>query len=386
MFLKIPETIDKTLKKLENNGFEAYIVGGCVRDLLLKKNPSDYDITTNALPNEVKLIFDKTVDTGIKHGTVTVIENNIPIEITTYRTENGYSDTRRPDSVSFVSNLNEDLSRRDFTVNAMCYNPKSGLIDLFGGTDDLNNKRLKAVGNAEKRFSEDALRIMRLFRFSSVLDFKIENETFNAALKCKDLLKNISVERISLELIKAICGKNPENFAPLINSNALEFLEIFPTHNLNLLKDIKENNLKIFYFLIFSQNNFNLIKKLRLSNDIKNYCENLDKMLGMNIPENKKDVKKMLSVFDNKIFSDYLDFTQNCLKYDVSNIRIMFDEIIKNNEPYKIEQLLINGDDLIKAGYKGKDIGEKLKFALSDVINNPSHNKKDILMNKIQSN
>ena len=184
--IKIPKKQEYVLNTLRQNGYEGYIVGGCVRDSLLGLTPNDYDVTTNATPDVVQSLFPKTAPTGIAHGTVTVIIEKEPIEVTTFRSESGYSDSRHPDVTRFETDIKYDLSRRDFTVNAMAYNNEKGLIDLYGGSQDLKNKFLRAVGNPQKRFGEDALRILRLFRFASQLGFTIEKETLNAAkeLKC----------------------------------------------------------------------------------------------------------------------------------------------------------------------------------------------------------
>ena len=190
--LSIPENAARVIDRLTQNGYEAYIVGGCVRDSLLGLTVSDFDITTSAKPEKVIELFEKTVPTGIKHGTVTVMIGNEPIEVTTFRTEGVYNDSRHPEDVEFVSDIREDLSRRDFTVNAIAYNEKTGIVDLFGGMSDLENKILRAVGDPEKRFREDALRILRLFRFASQLGFEIEENTLNSALSLKDGLENIS--------------------------------------------------------------------------------------------------------------------------------------------------------------------------------------------------
>ena len=221
--LKIPEKIKFVLRTLTQNGYEAYIVGGCVRDSLLGITPSDYDVTTSAKPEEILGLFDKTVPTGLKHGTVTVIIENEPIEVTTFRTEGEYKDFRHPQNVEFVTDLREDLSRRDFTVNAVAYNETVGLVDLFGGLSDLENKILRSVGDSDKRFKEDALRILRLFRFASQLEFTPEEKTLKSALKLQNGLKNISKERIFSEIVKAVNGKNPKAILPLINSGGLEF-------------------------------------------------------------------------------------------------------------------------------------------------------------------
>ena len=190
--LFIPPNVEFVIETLQKNGYEAYVVGGCVRDMLTGKTPHDFDVTTDATPEEVIKLFEKTVPTGIKHGTVTVLIGGTPVETTTYRTEGNYKDHRRPESVSFVKSLREDLSRRDFTVNAMAYNSKDGVKDYFSGREDIEKSILRAVGDPEKRFNEDALRILRLFRFSSVLKFKPDGATLAAALKFADLLKEIS--------------------------------------------------------------------------------------------------------------------------------------------------------------------------------------------------
>jgi len=210
---EIPQAQEFIINRLAQNGHKAYIVGGCVRDILLGKTPDDYDITTSATPQEIITLFEKTIPTGIKHGTVTVVVDGTAVEVTTFRTENGYTDNRRPDEVNFVSDIKEDLSRRDFTINAMAYNKQEGLIDLFDGRADLENKILRTVGNSEKRFKEDALRILRLFRFASVLGFQIEESTLHSAIENAHLLENVSRERIFTELKKAIKGENFEGHA-----------------------------------------------------------------------------------------------------------------------------------------------------------------------------
>lgn len=206
----LPEYVADVIGKLENNGYEAFAVGGCVRDMLMGRTPNDYDVTTDALPEEIKSCFkgSRVIETGIKHGTVTVISRGENVEITTYRIDGEYADNRHPKSVTFTSELACDLSRRDFTVNAMAVNDREGIVDLFGGRKDIENRTVRCVGDARQRFSEDGLRILRALRFASVLDFTIDRATAEAIYALKDLLKNISVERIYAELSKLICGKN----------------------------------------------------------------------------------------------------------------------------------------------------------------------------------
>jgi tRNA nucleotidyltransferase (CCA-adding enzyme) len=210
MGFQIPEKVQHIINTLMDNGYEAYAVGGCVRDMILGKNPEDWDITTSAKPHEVKSLFRRTVDTGIVHGTVTVLLDKEHFEVTTYRLDGIYEDNRHPVEVSFTGELREDLKRRDFTINAMAYNHKDGLIDLFGGMDDLNNRLIRCVGNADERFDEDALRILRAVRFSAQLDFQIEEETREAIKAKAGFLRNISAERIRTELNKLLVSDNPD--------------------------------------------------------------------------------------------------------------------------------------------------------------------------------
>lgn len=209
---KIPDNIIKVLGVLEENGFEAYVVGGSVRDMCRGVTPHDYDVTTSALPDETESCFDgwRVIETGIKHGTVTVVSDGDPVEITTYRTDGEYRDNRHPVSVSFTPMLSLDLSRRDFTVNAMAYSPKRGLVDEFGGRDDLDRRIIKCVGEPDRRFGEDGLRILRALRFASCLDFEIDGETAASILKNKHLLENISAERICSEMFRLVTGAGAE--------------------------------------------------------------------------------------------------------------------------------------------------------------------------------
>jgi len=211
--MKIPEEVQYIINTLENNGCEAYAVGGCVRDSLLGKEPKDWDICTPALPEHTMKFFagHKIIETGLRHGTITLRINHNSFEVTTYRIDGVYSDNRHPDKVEFANDLKEDLSRRDFTINAMAYNPKTGIVDFFGGAKDLEYGIIKCVGDANKRFQEDALRIMRALRLASVLGFSISSDTSKAILENKSLLKNIAVERIAAELNKLIVGNNVRN-------------------------------------------------------------------------------------------------------------------------------------------------------------------------------
>ena len=209
MIIALPENVKKIIDELENAGYEAYAVGGCVRDSILGRIPNDWDITTSAKPEEVKKIFKRTVDTGLKHGTVTVLMGKETYEVTTYRIDGEYEDSRHPKSVEFTSNLKEDLLRRDFTINAMAYNDTSGLVDIFGGMEDIEKKTIRCVGVAKERFTEDALRLLRAIRFAAQLGYTIEEETYEAIRELAPTLGKISAERIQAELNKTIVSDNP---------------------------------------------------------------------------------------------------------------------------------------------------------------------------------
>ena len=215
MYIDLPGEVELIISELEKKGFEAWAVGGCIRDSVLNRKPGDWDITTNAKPAEVKSIFKRTVDTGIQHGTVTVLIKDKSFEVTTYRLDGKYEDSRHPCEVTFTADLVEDLKRRDFTINAMAYNSRAGLVDAFGGVEDIKKRLIRAVGSPEERFKEDALRIMRAVRFSASLDFDIEEKTFEAIKKETGNLKKISAERIREELVKLIASSHPEKLLTL---------------------------------------------------------------------------------------------------------------------------------------------------------------------------
>ncbi len=380
----LPQKIEHVLNTIISSGHKAYIVGGCVRDLLCGKEPHDYDITTSALPHETQALFEKTIATGLKHGTVTVIIDNTPIEVTTFRTESVYNDSRHPENVNFVRDVKDDLARRDFTVNAMCYNHYDGLIDCFGGQEDIKNKTLKAVGSAKTRFSEDALRILRLFRFSATLDFTIEKQTFDAAIECTPLLKNISAERIFAELQKAATGNNITALSHLLKTDALQNYSL-KNADLNNISKLKTNdNLPIFALLnLTSVNLQSTLDGFKCSNSFKDYCTKMN-YLSQNIIEgNKISIKNALNYSDIDIVYDILLYYRDILSIDILGHKLLLDEIIKTGEPYKISHLDISGNDILSLGFDGKTVGEKLEFLLNEVIKNPDLNTREKLLNLI---
>lgn len=373
MQIFIPDYVKEVINTIENNGGEAFLVGGCVRDSLLNITPDDYDIATSLLPEEILSLFDKTIATGIKHGTVTVVSNGKNIEVTTYRTDGAYNDSRHPENVLFVRNLKDDLSRRDFTVNALAYNERIGLVDLFGGVDDLKGKILRTVGNPADRFKEDKLRIMRLFRFSAQLGFSTEENTLNAALLLSEALSEISRERIAVELFKSLTSKYPERINPLLKTGALKFCGIDKCEvSNNLSKLPRERFIRFFSFVNFANLSYeNICKQLKTDRVLLNYCTELNALLSVDIL-NSTDCKKALNRFSEKAVEDSL-----IIKNQSAEI---VRTVIQSGEPYKTEHLSISGNDLSAIGLRGKKIGLMLSFLTDFVIENPAQNEKEKLI------
>lgn len=368
---EIPQKIRFIMEKLTLFGHKAYIVGGCVRDILMNKIPADYDIATSATPKEVISIFEKTVPTGLKHGTVTVLIDSEPIEVTTFRTETEYNDNRHPENVEFVSDITQDLSRRDFTINAMAYNPTAGIIDCYGGKADIENKLLRCVGNAEMRFTEDALRILRLFRFASTLNFEIEKNTLNAALKKAYLLQNISRERIFAELKKACKGNNFKIFSHLINCDGLKFIGITEIPDFEKIKKFRNCELLCLYIFLGGKN----IENFHPSAREKKFFDDFQNLSTVLLPLNKTEIKKILRYYDPETVKTFLIYKNQ----STSDLQ----EVLNSGEPYKISDLAIDGAELIKAGFSGKEIGKILDHLLEIVISQPNKNNKTDLLKEI---
>jgi tRNA nucleotidyltransferase (CCA-adding enzyme) len=432
--INIPEEPNWIITTLMENGFDAYIVGGCVRDSIIGNTPKDWDICTNAKPEEIKNVFksSRIIDTGIKHGTVTIVLNNGNYEVTTYRIDGVYSDSRRPDAVLFTDSLKEDLSRRDFTINAMAYNNVVGLVDYFEGQQDLNRKEIRCVGNPNERFNEDALRILRALRFASVLSFVIREETAKAIFKNYELLSKISIERISYEFNKLICGHLvlgvlraykdvisyiiPE-IKPMIGFNQNNPYHIYDVwqHTLWALQfspqDL-ETRLAIFFHDIGKPASYsefvgighfykhhlyseeitrNVLKRMKYDNKtIDNVCL-LVYNHSVSITDTKKSVKRMLNVvgelFDKllqvKLSDMYAQSKMSINKKQpvLKNIQNLHQEIIKEEDCFNLKNLAITGKDLISIGYlEGKEIGSKLKQLLDLVIDGEVKNEKEELL------
>ncbi len=383
--LFLPSDTEYIIETLQKNGYEAFAVGGCVRDMLNGDTPHDFDITTSAEPETVMSLFEKTVPTGIKHGTVTVIINGVPNEVTTYRADGEYRDHRRPDSVIFVKSLREDLARRDFTVNAMAYNKVDGLKDFFGGREDINSRILRAVGEPERRFYEDALRILRLFRFSSVLGFDIEEKTLKAALEYAPTLKSVSAERIYSELLKTVCGKNPAALKPLTDIGGLGFLGINASPDYGILPLLGSADTKLFAFLYSGGVQVPpALDFLRVPNKTKKAAQDMLTLLNMPFPKTKPEIKEMLYLTSPLSAENYFDY-KSAYGEDCAAAREMLEEIIKNGEPYRISDLKIGGRDLEKCGISGRAIGETLEKLRRSVLKNPELNTRSELIKAVKN-
>ena len=395
MIIDLPKNVENIIGSLEEHGFEGFAVGGCVRDSLLKKTPKDWDITTDALPVDMKKIFKKTFDTGIAHGTVTVLMDGVGYELTTYRIDGNYSDGRHPDSVSFSKNLSEDLCRRDFTINAMAYSNKKGIVDLFDGRKDLQNGIIRAVGDAKKRFDEDALRMLRAVRFAAQLGFKIDDDTFAAIKEKAKLLSNVSKERIFVELNKSLNGDFAQNIKMVYTSGLYRYIG---KEFAKLDKSIydfyprKFHNKKHMYWAAFLENidNVEAVKKilfeLKSDNATRNNAYLLVKELKNPLPSSDEDIRWSLHRIGADLFCDYIEI----LKSDKKNVDILdkidtienrYSLILKENHAYEISMLDITGKDLMDIGIsKGPKIGEVLEFLLKKVIENPLNNEKSSLL------
>jgi tRNA nucleotidyltransferase (CCA-adding enzyme) len=402
MKLYIPENVQKIIDIFYSNGYEAFIVGGCVRDSILDKDPNDYDITTNATPEEVIKIFNKykTIPTGIKHGTITLIIDNESYEITTYRIEGKYSDNRRPDSVEYTRYLVDDLKRRDFTVNSMAYNHQVGLIDEFNGIDDMNNKIIRCVGNPSKRFQEDALRMIRAIRFSARLNFNIEDNTIKSIYENSNLIVNISKERIKDEVNKIILSDNPQKLYFLYDTKLFKYMglhiPLIKEDDINILNKCKKDmSLRLTLYLNYInnvENSIDILKTLKYDNKNISKCKILLENINENILDNKKNIKIYLNkigkdnlydlIYLKKIYYDYFGLKEmyNHIDY-VENI---LNEIIYENECYEIKSLKIDGNDLKQLGYTGPIVGEILNKLLHAVIEDPFMNEKQKLLNLLE--
>lgn len=432
--------LDKNAKiiidMLKQHSFDAYIVGGCVRDMLLGIIPEDIDITTSALPKQTIEIFSKKykiVKTGEKYGTITIIIDKKPIEVTTFRSEEHYIDGRRPSNVTFEKDIQNDLLRRDFTINSMAYNDCYGLIDLFGGINDLKNKIVKCVGNPLQRFEEDKLRMMRCIRFASVLDFSIEENTFNAIYTLAQKINSVSIERINVEFSKMLLSKMPSKAIILLYKTKL-LKEILPVihnmygfdqknpyhtkdlffHTMDVLDNVDDNlSLKLsalfhdtgkLYTQTIDENNIahyyshqkvsteiakKELKRLKYSNDI---IDTTCKLICAHMIDSKNITNKGIRRIISKIGIENINLLINLQQADSKSTTIGKDilfekkvnELLEEKNVFSKKDLAINGNTLLNLGYKGRQIGLILDFLLDKVLENPNLNEEKILINLLK--
>lgn len=434
MQIKIPKDVQCILDRLNQHSYEAYIVGGCVRDSILKRKPKDWDICTNAKPEDVLNIFNKTIPTGLKHGTVTVVINDVGYEVTTFRIDGQYNDGRHPEKVEFTSSIIEDLSRRDFTINAMAYNSEKRLIDPFGGINDIENKVIRTVGRPYDRFSEDALRMLRAIRFTAQLNFNLDKETRKSIGELNDNLKFISIERIRSEFEKIIVSDpfkintlatlgllkyivpelydcisfkqdNPYHCLDVYNHiiTSVEFIDEKPHLRLTMLlhdickpqcKTTDENGIGHFYghAELSSEKAVEILKRLKYDNKTIEKVRILVKYHDRQIGK-KKSIRKLLNQIgeDNLIDllkvkrADILAQNREYLEGRLEELTVIeerLQEILEQKECFSIKDLVINGRDIISLGIiEGKEIGRCLDYCLEKVLENPSLNNKNDLIN-----
>ena len=435
MQIRLPEKVKYIIETIQAAGFEAYAVGGCIRDLVLGKEPNDWDITTSARPEAVKALFDRTIDTGIRHGTVTVMIGREGFEVTTYRIDGEYEDGRHPKEVTYTMELKEDLQRRDFTINAMAYNETDGLIDLFGGMNDIKNHILRCVGDAKERFGEDALRMMRAVRFSAQLGYEIETETAEAIKELAGSLKQISAERIQTELVKLLVSDHPDYLRIAYETGITAF--ILPEfdlcmetdqnnphhcysvgehilHTLTFIKADKVLRLAMLFHDIgkpqtltvdedgITHNHghaavgekitLSVLQRLKFDNDTTDKVTRLVRCHDREVEPRAKNVRHAIYQIGEDIFPLLFDvkyadiMAQSEYKREeklqkLANIKKLYEEILSRKECLSLKDLAVTGNDLIALGMPpGQEIGRTLKQLLEIVLEEPENNRKEYLL------
>lgn len=441
MKLAIPSSAEKILRILEESGYEAYVVGGCVRDSILGRRPDDWDITTSASPEQVKGLFRKTVDTGLQHGTVTVLMDKEGFEVTTYRVDGDYEDGRHPKEVMFTSSLEEDLKRRDFTINAMAYHPDRGLVDLFHGLEDMENQVIRCVGNPMERFQEDALRILRAVRFSAQLGFTIEENTREGIRSLAPNLKNVSAERIQVELVKLLVSPHPDYLRTAYETGITkEFLPEFDTcmkteqntshhcynvgeHTLHSLLNIRADKVLRLTMLLHDmgkpvvkktdeagRDHFKMhgqkseqmaktiLRRLKFDNDTLNKVCRLVKWHDARPLPEMAAVRRAVNKIGEDIFPLYLEVqmadmmaqsTYRCQEKEerIRGVKKCYEEIMEKKQCVSLKTLAVTGRDLIAAGCRpGPELGDILDGMLEHVLEYPEENTKERLMELLKKN
>ena len=404
MRIEMPYEAEWIIDNIRSHGYEAFIVGGCVRDAVLGRIPGDWDITTSAKPEQVKEIFGKTVDTGLKHGTVTIIKHGSGYEVTTYRIDGEYLDGRHPETVEFTPDLREDLKRRDFTINAMAYSHETGIVDEFEGMEDLKRRVIRCVGCAKDRFTEDALRILRAVRFAAQLDFVIEDETYKAIAEIAPNLVHVSKERIQVELTKLLLSDHPEKIWMVDATGIAEyvtpgFTEVFERElesrssrdplkeccaGIAALPADKSHRWAGFLRHMTAEQAVKILRGLKLDNDTIGNVKNMITAFQAPLAVDKVEIRRLLSRVTEYQFLGAMQLKKLDGDETVPGILRLFEEIKEPGDCVSLKQLAVNGGDLLAKGLvKGKQIGDGLMYLLNLVLEKPELNKKDILLEKI---
>ena len=386
MFIALPNAVLRTIQKLNDAGFEAYVVGGCVRDSLLGKTPVDWDITTSAVPTELQDVFSdcRTIETGLKHGTLTVLVDEMPLEITTFRIDGSYTDGRHPDSVSFTRSLAEDLRRRDFTINAMAYHPFIGVVDLYGGQADLSAGIIRCVGEAQLRFEEDALRILRALRFAATLGFAVDVDTEYALRLLSPTLLRVASERLLVELSKLLCGCN----AARIVKDYWDVLSVILPHvpmSIDVSNiDAVPNKAHVRFAALFYCAGMSAavaesaMKHLRADTLTIRYIKSLIDCKEWPIATDA-DLLRLLNRLGEEWIFDYL-----ALRGADASIIDQVQQLLDDGVCYKVSMLAVNGNDIIQCGIPaGPAVGQCLQMILDAVIDGKCSNTKEAILKYI---
>ncbi len=415
MSITLPKSVSRILRTLEKAGFEAYAVGGCVRDTLLDRQPGDWDITTSARPQEVKALFRRTIDTGIQHGTVTVLmreedQQLTGYEVTTYRIDGEYLDGRHPKEVIFTPSLHEDLARRDFTINAMAYNERAGIVDDFGGMGDLAAKQIRAVGNPEHRFQEDALRMLRAIRFSAQLDFGIEAKTMAAISTLAPNLQKVSKERIAAELTKLLLSKHPDRLQLVFDTGLAPFVAVdFSKLSAlpRLTGDVPAKKGLRWGMLLreLPADTKRILRELKMDNDTIHYALSFGQLFRDALPENETEIRRQMAAYGTEIWFDVLTLRQalaaenkvfgaadaaaagsSATRENLAALEKAGRKILRRGDCIAIGMLAVNGQDLMAAGVpKGPEIGRILQALLQEVLADPTRNERTDLLGRLDA-
>lgn len=398
VIIELPKDVRYIIDILTQNGYEAYAVGGCVRDSILGRVPGDWDITTSALPQQVKALFRRTIDTGIQHGTVTIMLGKNGYEVTTYRIDGKYEDSRHPESVEFTPNLEEDLKRRDFTINAMAYNAESGVVDIFGGIDDIRNRIIRCVGNAHDRFTEDALRILRAVRFSAQLGFEIDKATKDAARELAPTLVKISRERIHTELNKLLLSDNPDYFSVVyelgvmkviiselegVNSGDIDRLKVL----IKRTKPCLPERYAALLSVIGKDKTRAVLKGLKLDNATISMAVKLVEYLGITPALTEPQMRHYINEVGKEDALRVIDFNLAFASEDeykgYTDMRNICVTVLERGDCTSLKELRITGKLLMNSGFEaGKQLGGLLEELLLEVLDNPALNDTEYLLER----